>query len=120
VGGWEDREGRFTGGLAITETVTSRGGIPIRLTDERWAHIVEEHPELAGLRPEVLTAIAEAERVLAGKCSELFAVRTIESGKALVVVYREVDSKDGFVITAFLTRQLEKLDRRPQLWPAKS
>lgn len=28
----------------------SRGQVRIRLTAERWAHIVEEHCELAGLR----------------------------------------------------------------------
>ena len=26
--------------------VTSKNGVPIRLTDERWAHITEEHCEL--------------------------------------------------------------------------
>ncbi len=44
--------------------VVSRSGIPVRLTDERWAHIVEEHNELAGLRLDVLETVAEAERVV--------------------------------------------------------
>lgn len=35
-----------------------RAGVPIRLTAERWAHIVEEHAELAGLREEALQTIA--------------------------------------------------------------
>ena len=30
---------------------------PIRLTDERWAHITEEHCELAGYRIEVLETV---------------------------------------------------------------
>ena len=47
----------------MTECALSRNGVPIRLTDERWAHIVEEHAELAGLCPEVLETIAGAERV---------------------------------------------------------
>ncbi len=104
----------------MTPMATSRTGVPIRLPDERWEHIVEEHAELAGMRDEVLRAIEEAERVLLGKAGELFAVRTVELGKALVVVYREMSPQDGFVITAFLTRQLAKLERRKQLWPAKS
>lgn len=29
----------------MTETVLSKNNIPIRLTDERWAHITEEHCE---------------------------------------------------------------------------
>ena len=34
--------------------VLSPTGVPIRLTDERWSHIVEEHNELARLRLDVL------------------------------------------------------------------
>ena|SRR5712692_9868274 len=104
----------------MTETATSRAGVTIRLTDERWAHIVEEHGELAGLRAEVLQTIALAETVLSGKGGESFAVHTMEPGKAFVVVYRELDGEDGFVITAFLTRQLAKLFRRQQIWPPPS
>jgi uncharacterized protein YuzE len=33
----------------VIEKVLSKNGIQIRLTDERWAHIVEEHCELAGM-----------------------------------------------------------------------
>jgi len=28
--------------------VTSQNNLPIRLTEERWAHIIEEHAELGG------------------------------------------------------------------------
>lgn len=101
----------------MTIVVTSRNGVPIRLTDERWAHIVEEHCELAGMREEVLQAVSEAERVLAGGAAEMLAVRMVETEKALIVVYREVSAADGFVITAFLTKRLASLDRRQQLWP---
>ena len=101
----------------MTIVVTSRNNVPIRLTDERWAHIVEEHCELAGMREEVLQTISEAERVLAGGAAEMLAVRMVETGKAIVVVYREVNEADGFVITAFLTKRLASLDRRQQLWP---
>ena len=104
----------------MTITVTSRGDVPIRLTAERWAHIVEEHCELAGMREEVMESVADPERVLAGHTGELFAVRMVETGKALVVVYREVDPGDGFIITAFLTRRLASIERRKQVWPRKT
>lgn len=100
----------------MTETVTSKAGVLIRLTDERWAHIAEEHCEMAGLRLEVLEAVANPERVLAGGAGELLAVRPLEAGKWLVAVYREM-SQDGFVITAFLTRRFAALSRRRQVWP---
>jgi len=96
--------------------VPSKNGVPIRLTDERWAHITEEHNELAGLRLEVLQTIAEPARVLEGREKALLAVREIEPGKDLVAVYRELE-QDGFVITAFLTSRRASLDRRRQLWP---
>ena len=101
----------------MTLTVTSRGDVPIRLTDERWAHIVEEHAELAGMREGVMRAVLEAECVLAGGAGELIGVLTLEAGRALVVVYREVSPDDGFILTAFLSSQLAKLYRRRQLWP---
>jgi hypothetical protein len=49
--------------------VTSKHGVPIRLPDERWAHVTEEHAELAGLRLEVLETIAEPDAIFAGRAS---------------------------------------------------
>jgi len=97
-------------------TTDSTNGIRIRLPDERWTHITEEHCELAGLRSEVLETVANPVRVLAGCEGELLAVREFEPGKFMVVVYRESEI-DGFVITAFLTRRVASLDRRKVLWP---
>ncbi|MDP2602598.1 MAG: hypothetical protein Q8S00_08385 [Deltaproteobacteria bacterium] len=100
----------------MNSDVTSKNGLPIRLTDERWTHITEEHAELAGMRLEVLEAVSQPERVLAEGEGELLAVRELEVGNFLVVVYRELD-EDGFIITAFITRRVGSLDRRTQLWP---
>ena len=101
----------------IQQHAISRHGVPIRLTSERWQHIIEEHAEIASLHQEVLDTLREAERVLRGTDGELFAVRTMEPGKALVVVYREIGTDDGFVITAFVTRRLKSLERREKIWP---
>ena len=100
----------------MLEDILSKNGVPIRLTDERWAHITEEHCELAGLRLEVLETIEDPSRILAGREGELLAVQEISIGKHLVVVYCEFDN-DGFIITAFLTSKVKSLDRRTQLWP---
>ena len=94
----------------------SKAGIRVRLTDERWAHVTEEHCELAGLRLEVMETIREPERVVAGRQGELMALTEMEPGKWMVVVYREL-ADDGFVITAFLTRRRAPLERRQQVWP---
>ena len=100
----------------MTETVTSKNGASIRLTDERWVHITEEHAELAGYKWDVLETLAAPERILAGGMGELLALKKQTDGKTLVAVYRE-DQPDGFVITAFLTRREAALNRRKQLWP---
>jgi hypothetical protein len=94
----------------------SKNGVPIRLTDERWAHIIEEHGEVADLRQEVFQTVAEPERIVEGKAGELLALRELENGKWLVVVYRELGD-DGFVITAFLTRKLRSFEKRKKVWP---
>jgi len=96
-------------------TAVSKNGASVRLTDERWSHIIEEYCELAGYRLEVLEAVRDPESIRAGG-GELLAVRPIESEKWLVVVYRETGS-DGFIITAFLTRRKRSLERRTPIWP---
>ena len=103
----------------MTETVTSKNGVSIRLQDERWAHITEEHCELAGMRLEVLETVANPKRIYAGNDGELLAAREIETGKFLVVVYREL-ADDGFIITAFMTRRVKSLERRQLVWPPPS
>jgi hypothetical protein len=97
-------------------SVPSQNNLPIRLTEERWAHIIEEHGELRGMQTMVLDAVAAPERILLGNAEEYLAVREVEPGKWLVVVYRE-GAADGFIITAFLTRKRRQLDRRIQRWP---
>lgn len=99
----------------------SRNGVWVRLPAERWQHIAEEHPELASLRAAVLEAVGSAEYVLEGYGGERLAVRRLDSGKALVVAYREVDSQDGFVITAFITSRVAAIfKRRRQIWPSSN
>ncbi len=100
----------------MTEIVTSKNGAAIRLTDERWSHITEEHAELAGFKRDILETVSDPERVLAGGAGELLALKQQTDGKTLVAVYREAVN-DGFIITAFLTRREASLNRRKQLWP---
>ena len=102
----------------MTDIILSKTGIPIRLTDERWSHIIEEHCELAGMRLDVLNTIANPIRIVEGNSGELLAYQEIETGKYLVVVYRE-SADDGFIITSFLTRRIYSLNRRKQRWPHK-
>ena len=100
----------------MSDSIISRNGVFVRLTDERWAHVMEGHGELASMRRQVLATVGNPERVFAGGAGEQLATREVEPGKWLVVVYREFDD-DGFIITAFLTRRFRVVERREQLWP---
>jgi hypothetical protein len=65
----------------MDSTVISKNSIPIRLPEERWIHIVEQHGELEGMQQHVLDTVAGSERILAGNAEELLAVHEIEVDK---------------------------------------
>ncbi len=94
----------------------SINGANIRLTFERWYHISESHRELAGLAFEVLEIINHPDMIVKGLTGELLALRKINK-KYLVSIYREINKKDGFIITAFFTSDLESLlKKRKIIW----
>jgi hypothetical protein len=94
----------------------SRNGIPIRLPDDRWQHIIDRHNILTDQQQLVLDTLSNPTRILEGNDGALMALREIDPNRWLVVVYRE-DSSDGFIITAFPTRRINSLNRRQQKWP---
>ena len=60
----------------VTKTAISVNKIKIRLTSERWQHIVYSHQEIDELGiDEVLKTINEPDAVLAGNLKELLAIR---------------------------------------------
>lgn len=91
----------------------SLNGIPIRLTYERWYHIIENHDDLASYFYEVLETVEKPGFIIKGNKGTLKATRNVGKNKWLVVIYREVSEEDGFIITAYF------LDKRPKgevLW----
>jgi len=95
--------------------VISKNRVPIRLTDERWVHITEEHSEMAGYYFEILETIENPEVIYKGREGEFIAVKEIEKSKYIVVIYKETSKEDGFVITSFLTKRKKQLERRPKI-----
>jgi hypothetical protein len=97
------------------EIISSRGGVAIRLTEERWTHIRENHPEVEGMRDAVLETVSDPDMIQAGDSGELLAIRryaeTRLTSKYLVVPYREISAEDGFVLTAYLTSRPSALRR---------
>ena len=94
----------------------SINNVPIRLTDERWVHIVENHDEMAGYREDVLAVIEDPECVLRGHGGSLIAARGYGRARYLMAVYRELSADDGFVITSYFT---SKLDRKRITWKSQ-
>ena len=85
------------------------------MPDERWVHIVERHPEMAGHLEDVLLAVAAPEYIFKGSDDELLAAMRFNEKKWLVVIYKE-QSIDGFVLTSYITSKTEKLFKRHILW----
>ena len=99
------------------ETVQSKNGVSVRLSEERWLHITEEHSEMAGYYFEILETVESPEVIYRGATGECIALREIEKDKCIIAIYRELSKKDGFIITAFLTRKKQQFERRIKLWP---
>jgi len=99
------------------DVVKSKNDVSIRLPEERWFHITEEHSEMAGYYFEVLETVEQPEAIYAGKAGECLAVSEVEKDKYIVVVYKEVSNEDGFIITTFLTKRKRQLESRQKLWP---
>jgi len=91
--------------LGIAESVN---GVPIRLTDERWEHIVYRKPGMASFIDAVLDAVEDPEYILRGYKGTLIAVIHLGKSSYLNVVYRELHRKDGFIITARIQSRLDK------------
>ena len=98
--------------------VHSHNGVPIRLTEERWQHVMHRHSDMETQRERVLETLVEPDMIQEGDFGTLLAARlypeTPLTRKYLVVVYRETSSEDGFVLTAYLASQLSA--RRDTLW----
>ena len=98
------------------ETALSKNGVPIRLPDEQWVHLTEGHSEMAGRYSDVLETIESPDAIYSGNSGELLAVKEIQTDKYIVVVYKEISEKDGFVITAFQSSRKKQLERRTKVW----
>ena len=98
------------------DVVKSKNNVQIRLTNEKWFHITEEHSEMAGYYFEVLETVEEPEAIYEGRAGECISVKRVEEGKYIVVICRELSEEDGFVITAFVTRRIQQFERRQKIW----
>jgi hypothetical protein len=57
--------------------VRSINNVPIRLTIDRWNHIISKHPEMESQRERVLETVSAPDSVQKGDFGELLALRFI-------------------------------------------
>ena len=93
----------------------SINNIVIRLTEERWQHIIFAHIELENEIEFVLYAVSNPDYILKGTDDEFLAAIYKHADRLLVVVYKE-ETTDGFIITAYYTKKIEKLLKKEILW----
>ncbi len=100
------------------DVAISKNKVPIRLTEERWHHISTGHPEIAGYYYEILETIENPICVYEGTSNACIAVSEKQdlSGKFIVVIYKEMEPADGFVITAFISNKVQEFNKKKLLW----
>jgi hypothetical protein len=74
---------------------------------------------MAGRYDEVLSAIEAPDYIVRGYKDALVALKKLGRTRFIAVVYKEIDRKDGFVITAFLTSKV-RIQKEVVLWEKKS
>ena len=118
----------MSGEAKILGVVKSKSGTTIRLTMKQWEHIVTARPELGDFMKEILDAVEQPDEVLEPLQRvkpQLLAVKRFERlsdaglSQNLVVVYRETNLREGFIITAFPISDRRK-ERMYRLWRRQS
>ena len=97
----------------------SKNKLLIRLTDERMAHILKNHPETKDCISWFLETIENPDFIVAGDFGELLAIKLYEKtpvtfDKFLTIVYKETSTLDGFILTAYFSRSINK--KRRVVW----
>ena len=100
----------------ILATTKSKNGVLIRLTDERWGHIINMHEEIS-IRDinEVLNVVKNPSAILEGDVGEVLATSKSGKNRWLVVAYKE-EGDDGFIITAYVTTDFRWLFKKKIIW----
>ncbi|MBN1906406.1 MAG: hypothetical protein JW927_15045 [Deltaproteobacteria bacterium] len=99
------------------DIILSVNKVSIRLPDERWKHIVENHDDLAGYYDIVLKTIENPDYIIKSYKDALIALVEVSEKKYLAVVYKEFID-DGFIITAYFTKKI-KLEDEEIVWKKK-
>jgi hypothetical protein len=92
-------------------------GNEIRLTTERWSHIVESHDYMAGNLDLVFETLCNPDYIVLAKSGENYAIKkytkTTIGIKSCIVIYK--DKPNGFIITALLSSKPQQFVERGEI-----
>ncbi len=102
----------------ILATAISKNGVKVRLTKERWEHVIKTHQEIEKNDfSKFVKVISEPGFILKGNKGELLAIKKVPRKKLWIVVpYKELSKQDGFVLTAYFTSDLFWLFKKEMIW----
>ncbi len=93
----------------MRDEVQDRYGNTIYLTDERWEHILENHPEMEGLRDKVLSAVRAGNRSQDPLKLDTFYYdrkfidlhKDFDEIEVVVVFAWQLNTTNNFIVTAY-------------------
>lgn len=93
--------------MTVRGVIEDPEGRRVELTEERWRHIVEEHPEIESFEDDVLRAVATPDRWLPGRLANeaWFYLRVERPSKWLKVAVAYAEGR-GYVVTAHARRSM--------------
>jgi hypothetical protein len=93
--------------VTIRAAVDDPNGRKVELTDERWDHIVEGHPDIRALDQTVLQAVQSPDHHMPGRLAneEWYYVKTDTPSNWLKVVVAYAEGC-GHIVTAYARRSM--------------
>jgi hypothetical protein len=90
--------------MTVRATIGDPEGMTVELTEERWSHIIERHPELEPFGEAVLRTVQEPDRRMAGRLGneQWYYLKTDKPSDWLKVVVA-YSRERGHVVTAYAT-----------------
>jgi hypothetical protein len=93
--------------VTVRGSVTDPDGRSVELTDERWAHISQRHPEIKPHEDAVLGAVRQPDRHTAGSLEneEWFYAKMVGPSNWLKVVVAYAEGR-GYIVTAHARKSM--------------
>lgn len=93
--------------MTIRAAVKDPNGRMVDLTEERWGHIIERHPEIERLDQTVLRAVQAPGHCMSGRLAneEWYYVKTDTPSNWLKVVVAYAEGR-GHIVTAYARRSM--------------